>query len=378
MDDRVDQHYKNKHFPPSYFAAKKAAAAASSVTAAAQSQRAAAGQQQTGPQDITELIAAFSVVAIEPSPPEVEGTAAPPCPIAALPDEIIIQILFQTAILDVASFVRLSQVCKRLAYLVATEEQVWKRVCLGHEVGFEAMHYKWQKEISGDVLGEDELEEPLDDTKNVLELTKSQVSESLLKTAYASSWRRMFRSRPRVRFNGCYISTVNYIRPGQASPNQVTWSSPVHIVTYYRYLRFFRDGTVISLLTTEEPAAVVRYLTKELEKSHKDGKDAHLPSAFMRYALKGRWRLSGASDDPEVDLKDAEGDVFVETDGVDPKYIYRMELSLKSAGKGVKNNKMVWKGFWSYNKLTDDWAEFGLRNDKAFFWSRVKSYGMGA
>ena len=32
---------------------------------------------------------------------------------------------------------------------------------------------------------------------------------------------------------------------------------------------------------------------------------------------------------------------------------------------------MVWRGFWSWNRLTDDVAEFSLRNDKPFFWSRV-------
>ena len=44
---------------------------------------------------------------------------------------------------------------------------------------------------------------------------------------------------------------------------------------------------------------------------------------------------------------------------------------------GAKNIKLAWRGFWSYNKLTDDWAEFGLKNDKAFWWSRVASYGLG-
>jgi F-box protein 9 len=54
-----------------------------------------------------------------------------------------------------------------------------------------------------------------------------------------------------------------------------------------------------------------------------------------------------------------------------------MELSFRSVGKGTRNNKLIWKAYWHYNKLTDDWGEFGLRNDKAFFWSRVKSYGEG-
>ncbi len=85
------------------------------------------------------------------------------------------------------------------------------------------------------------------------------------------------------------------------------------------------------------------------------------------------------NDDSEKE-EEEEGNLLIETEGVDPdKYIFKMELALKSAGRagGTRNNKLNWKGFWSYNKLTDDWAEFGLRNDKAFFWSRVRSYGMG-
>jgi F-box protein 9 len=84
----------------------------------------------------------------------------------------------------------------------------------------------------------------------------------------------------------------------------------------------------------------------------------------MQNALRGRWRLSTAGDNPAVDLKDAEGDVFVETEGASPKYMYSMKLSLPSSGKGTRNNKLVWQGFWNYNLLTDDSGEFTLRNDK--------------
>ena len=34
-------------------------------------------------------------------------------------------------------------------------------------------------------------------------------------------------------------------------------------------------------------------------------------------------------DNPDADLKDAEGDLFVETEGATPKYMYRMKLSLR-------------------------------------------------
>ena len=104
----------------------------------------------------------------------------------------------------------------------------------------------------------------------------------------------------------------------------------------------------------------------------------------MSQALKGRWRVSSASassaaegDEEEGLVAKREGDVYVETEGIGSKYFYRMDLSFKSAGKGAKNNKLIWRGFWSYNKLTDDWGVFGLKNDKQFIFSRVKSYGYG-
>ncbi len=304
---------------------------------------------------------------------------------ADLPDEILVGIFKEVAIMDVASFVRLAQVCKKMAFLVATEEQIWKRICLGSEVGFGAMHYEWQREIHGGPLEEEALPQAADDLhqgnaglmSQTALLTSEAITELLLQNTYLS-WQEMFRLRPRIRFNGCYISYINYMRPGMAGPSQVSWNSPVHIVTYYRYLRFFRDGTVISLQTTSEPTDVVHHLTKELLETHRDGAMSNLPSAVMRHALRGRWRMSAATENPSADLKDAEGDVLVDTEAPYPKYIFRMELSLRSAGKGAKNNKLAWKGFWYYNKLTSDLEEFTLRNDRAFIWSRVKSYGNGA
>lgn len=317
-------------------------------------------------------------MSIEPAPPVIEGDPTPPCPLATLPGEILVHIFRELAIIDVASFVRIAQVCRRLAYLVATEEHIWRRVCQGSEVGFGAMHYQFQVEILGGPL-EDSCPSPPSEPddpaqpKPLLPITPNLTSV-ILHSLYSSSWQQMFRLRPRLRFNGCYISTNNYIRPGQAAPSHVTWNSPVHIVTYYRYLRFFRDGSVISLLTTTEPAEVVHHLTPELISTHQQGANAHLPSVVMQHALRGRWRLLPAAEHPDG----IEGDVCVETEGVGPKYMYRQDLSLRSAGKGVRNNKLVWSGFWFYNRLTDDWAEFSRRNEKPLFWSRVRSYGHGA
>ncbi|KAL2130273.1 hypothetical protein VTI74DRAFT_6690 [Chaetomium olivicolor] len=397
MDDRVDQKYKNKHFPkpppkPAQ-APKDSRADAESVVKMEQ------------PQSFKDLIASFSVLSIQPAPPEVEGMPQPPCPLASLPEELLVHILRDVAILDIGDFVRLAQVCKRLAYLVATEDRIWRRVCMGSEFGFGGMHYYWHRQITWEPLTEEDLlreateaeaaaaasiptdsdteqqPQPPPPPLTLSERAHRHAQESATNTLafynslYSRSWQRMFRLRPRIRFNGCYISTVNYIRAGQASANQITWNSPVHIVTYYRYLRFFRDGTAISLLTTAEPADVVHHLTREAVALHAGGANPHLPSAVAQSVLKGRWRLAREADNPGASLSEVEGDLIVETEGVS-NYIYRLDLALGTAGKGAKNNKLVWRGFYSYNRLTEDWAEFTMRNNKPFFFSRVRSYGV--
>ncbi|KAL8340140.1 hypothetical protein RB601_006315 [Gaeumannomyces tritici] len=443
MDDNVDRLYKAKHFPhhaappppskptpsaPSAAAAAPAAprgaphhphgsvpaaaaATTTTLTTAAVAAAAAAAAAVTAPPrprvSLDDLVSGFTGLAIQPAPPPAEGMPAPPCPMAALPDEVLLHVLLDVAADDVGDFVRLAQVCRRLAFLVATEERIWRRVCLGPEFGFVAMPRVWRTDLAWEAAdldgagtaglvvgdGEEEGERGDDQARAAEAQSPSAVAWSLLASTYGGSWQAMFRFRPRIRFNGCYISTVNYIRAGQASANMVTWNSPIHVCTYFRYLRFFRDGTCISLLTTTEPAEVVPHLTKENLELHRVAPVLSLPSSVMQYALKGRWRLgsagagpreaagaaaapvTAAGGPPEDQPAPSEEDLFIETEGVG-KYMYRLDLALKTAGKGARNNKLVWKGFWSYNRLTDDWAEFGLKNDKAFIFSRVKRFAV--
>ena len=406
LDAGVDRIYKNKHFPPSSFKSKPADPNPSGAAVTVPN---TAHHSLDGPpaSSASQLVASFSSLSILPTDPPTDASPSPPCPISTLPSEILIQILLHTGVIDVASFIRLSHVCKYLAYLTTAEDRIWKRICRGSEVGFAAMHYKWACTITGHTLPMsiddlDEIDEHL--SKFDINSTTANPEPFPLSPKYPS-YKNMFHTRPRIRFNGCYISTVNYIRPGGATATQLTWSTPVHIVTYYRYLRFFRDGTCASLLTTTEPADVVHHLTKEnIHTQHASG----LPSSVMNNCLRGRWKLSGdpykvkqtqpipsPTNDPDIETpnkeekgveKEEEGTLHIETEGADaihpnPKYIYKMMLSLKSATKttrgSTRNNKLAWMGYWSYNKMTDDWAEFGLKNDKAYFWSRVRSYGDG-
>lgn len=108
----------------------------------------------------------------------------------------------------------------------------------------------------------------------------------------------------------------------------------------------------------------------------------------MKDALLGRWRLSGTERIPAIEADEVElskgpgectvepsdfhhledeGDIYIETEGVNSKYLFRMVFGFSSAGPkdSTRNNKLKWKGFWSYNRLADDWGEFALKHDKA-------------
>jgi F-box protein 9 len=394
LDDNVHETYKAKHFPPSFFKNKKPATTAAPLPESSNPHNAKPHDANPSNASVTvpnpahhslqglsssyqTLLTDFATLSIEGQPAPTDLSPAPPCPISRIPEEILVEILEHLAVRDLAAFARLAQVCKRLAYLVATEDRVWKRIATGSEYGFGGMHYTWTCQLNGQPLGDDEQGGTIlgTDSDSDIEIEATPPSPALLTETLVPSqfptFRALFRQRPRVRFNGCYISTVNYTRPGAASTMTLTWGSPIHIVTYYRYLRFLRDGTCISLLTTAEPSDVVPHLyTEHMHKNH-----GALPSAPMKDALLGRWRLTGPETPGDED-SEKEGALVVETAGAHPKYTNKMLLSIGSAGRGVRNNKLAWQGYWSYNLLTDDWGEYGLKNDRPFYWSRVKSYGM--
>ncbi|EAS35691.3 F-box domain-containing protein [Coccidioides immitis RS] len=433
LDARVDQAYRKKHFPPANVRLSGPNPSNASVTVPNTAHHSSEAQPVLSTAD---LIASFAHLPIPVADPLIAGTPPPPCPISTVPSEILSEILKQVALLDPALFARLALVCKRFAYLVEHEQPIWRRLCQGPEFGFGSMHYSF----SCDIEGRREYTFRSRYTPFPLGSTALQIPKPL------STWAQVFQTFPRIRFTGIYISTVNYTRPGaHSSFHNVSWNAPIHIVTYYRYLRFYPDGSLISLLTTTDPVDVVPHISKENIEALQTPPSAHrqhqnqvlnpnpaapvaavanpiptVASSALKSALKGRWHLShpspvkptedskststteiaaprltpqptrhgtNTSSDPKHDPRD----LFIETEGVDPKYTYTMHLALRSAAtpsrsathgsastlaNTSKNTKLVWKGFWSYNRLTDDWGEFGLRNDRAFVFRRVRGWGL--
>jgi F-box protein 9 len=236
--------------------------------------------------------------------------------ILELPLEILEHIVLCLAVEEFHSFVESAYTCKRFWEIFSKSQSIWKSLCLKE---YPYQHYT-----------EDAIEK---DFKGALE------QSIIVETLYKSNWKTMYGERPRIRFNGVYVSTCNYMRSGMGE----TWSTPIHMVTYYRYYRFYRDGTCISLLTVAEPVDVLPVFSRQtMEGSHPiihtrdDGTTLTRPKGI----LYGTWQLTSNT-----------GDVLIETEGSVDRYTFYLHLQIRSSGKH-HHNKLKWKRYWSFNKLS--------------------------
>lgn len=163
---------------------------------------------------------------------------------------------------------------------------------------------------------------------------------------YNGQWLRMYIDRPRIRYDGVYISTCHYIRQGTS---ETAWNQPIHFVTYYRYLRFFPNGTVLKHVTTDEPAHVVKALQ---------------PGFHRQQVFLGQFLFEEDDESVIIEMKDP----------MLPKETFHMSLKLKTTHRG-KHNKLVWEEYTSVSSVPDrNHHVHDLKLLKPYFFSPVRSY----
>jgi F-box only protein C-terminal region/F-box-like len=74
------------------------------------------------------------------------------------------------------------------------------------------------------------------------------------------TWRRLVIYRPHLRTTGIYVRRHQYAKSRSGVIIDPGDAAPVFLVTYYRLMRFFTDGTVLSLTTPEPPERSYRRL----------------------------------------------------------------------------------------------------------------------
>ncbi|KAJ6619845.1 hypothetical protein B0H10DRAFT_2023678 [Mycena sp. CBHHK59/15] len=179
---------------------------------------------------------------------------------------------------------------------------------------------------------------------------------------YLSDYRRVYVEHPRLRLDGVYIAICHYVRPGLS---ENSWVNISHLITYHRYLRFFPDGKVLSLLANEEtsPALVIPTLKPSLRKK----------GLFI-----GTWKLSGTVVSIS-NLIDASGRFPippVATPGSGEsfaRYSFTMALTLRSRPLG-RWNKLDLNAYNSVDLQTGNVTPLGLKHERPFWFSKVKSF----
>jgi len=158
--------------------------------------------------------------------------------IGQLPCEVLNYIMkwVVSSELDLKSLESSSQVCRGF-YIAARDEEIWKLVCF-------------------------------------------RMWGSSLDNNFYASWREMFFTKPRIHFNGCYVSKMRYLREGERGFQDQETYKAWHIVEYNRYLRFFPGGQVIMALSSDDEAIIAKQLNS------KSG-GLNIPGAMM-----GRYKIS--------------------------------------------------------------------------------------
>lgn len=244
--------------------------------------------------------------------------------IALLPEEILQQILLHAIVSDGAvCFTALSMTCQKF-FVLLHDEKIWQTLCV--------TTYRDQVYSEGTPFSADS-----EDANYVQELVRE------VNARYEDSWKKMFIEKPRIRMNGVYIATCHYTRPG-VREESLDWTNPVLLVTYFRYLRFFATGECLSLLTTSEPREIVHQLTKNTK---------------LKGVQHGKWSMT------------RKGQLSIEL--VANYSFFFMELQIKSSSRG-RHNKLRFTRFYGVHPQSAEVTNFNLKNDRSFFFSKVRSY----
>lgn len=298
-------------------------------------------------------------------------------PLLQLPNDIWVSILEVLLITHPESWFNYSITCKKNAFLGLKSSLLWRRLA--------KMIYPYQR-----------YEENLMFQNSLMVINNDlpiPLDQDLIVPQYDHSWKKMITSRPFIKFLGCYISVVNYYSEGGRREFTNSWSNPVRLITYYRYLRFYPDGTCIKVLSHLEPNMVVPLFLRK-NKSITPHYDSVPINSATPVSAQASAAVAAAAESAAIgSRKDSqkiyrgtwtitsEGEVHVSIfEGSVPGYDFHYFFQLKSLGPIFKYNKLSWIRYYTTTKEIDeatgerDISELPLKNEKAFLFLRVRRY----
>ncbi|KAK6203505.1 uncharacterized protein RJT21DRAFT_119666 [Scheffersomyces amazonensis] len=309
----------------------------------------------------------------------------PVSPLIHLPNEIWHNIMEILLLTSPESWFKFSITCKRNAYLGLGSSNIWRKLCYlvySNQIYEENVLYLNARSVK-----------TLDDDDSL------PVPKDLVKILpqYNNSWKYMFHTRPFIKFLGCYISVVNYYGEGGKAEFSSSWSNPVRTITYYRYIRFYPDGSCVKVLSAMEPSKVVPHLSKYNVSNSIVGfvsDPSTTESSTQSQTQTQSQSQTSTSRSHTQQIKESQriyhgkwtistnGEIHIIIDnGSVPYYTFHYNFNIKTLGGIFKHNKLTWGRYYAIRKkMSEDddrqgeETEFSLKNEKPFKFSRVKSY----
>jgi len=189
-------------------------------------------------QDLVNLISKFSKLRVDGNCSIKSEFETNIVHIGQLPSEVLNYIMkwVVSSDLDLKSLENCSQVCRGF-YLASRDDEIWRLISAS----------MWGPAVVSPVSG---------------------------------SWRELFLTSPRIRFSGCYVSRIKYLREGERGFQDQEMYRAWHVVEYNRFLRFFPGGQVIMALSSDDEDIVAKQLNTKAG-------GLRIPGAIM-----GRYRIA--------------------------------------------------------------------------------------
>ena len=283
-------------------------------------------------------------------------------PLILFPKDILMRVIEQVVVSNPESWFSFAITCKRNAYLALGTTNCWRKLC----------YLIYPKQIYQENLSYlSAIQTPGHLSKDIRLPISLDPKDYLFQFNY--SWKKMLQEKPFVKFNGCYISVVNYYSEGGKGEFSSSLSNPVRTITYFRYLRFYPDGKCVKVLSSLEPHIVIPRLLRHnsmtsvvpvgAEISHKSPSTPHL-------VYEGKWCIY------------ENGKLHIEiTRGSVPYYNFHYHFQIESLRGISRHNKLSWITYYALRKTIDQGDEtereptiFPLKNEKPFKFLRVRSY----
>ncbi|SSD58808.1 related to F-box protein HRT3 [Saccharomycodes ludwigii] len=252
-----------------------------------------------------------------------------------LPPEILSQIIGEVIKLSSESWVNLSLSC-----------HMFNRLCFSHKYAtfsfLVASQIIYKKQVySYDIF-------------HTLSPIEQVEFNKVLNEQYTDNYYRMLQDRPFIKFEGVYISVNNYLRYGAIPEGSSSLLNPIHMITYYRYLRFYPDGTCLRLVSPIEPSVMTINNLHKTEDS----------SSIFKDLAVCKWSINTEMSDMVTIIRYTKKYTFVE------------KLRIRNQGLKI-HHKLKWIESFALDTTSGEKSVFNLKTEKPFFFSRVRSYVSG-